>query len=190
MVEVPRQLASSGRALEDAFFRRGADRVRERLRAHGGDAAAETTAGEIPIDAQLIERLGRLGIGAETLTALTLIPLAEVVWADGVMEQPERLAVLAGAEACGMHPGTPAAELLSVWLDERPGPELLEVWRQLIGGICAELSIEARLRLQREIVGRARDVAESAGGVMGFGAVSREEERVLTQLEGAFRLQL
>jgi hypothetical protein len=35
-------------------------------------------------------------------------------------------------------------------------------------------------------VGQARAVAESAGGVLGFGAVSRAEERVLERLGEAF----
>ena len=186
-VAVAPRLESSGRALEDAFFRRRADAVRERLRTQPADAGGSD--GALDLDPSLLERLQALGIGAETLTALTLIPLVQVAWADGVMEDPERVAVLAGAERCGLRARSPSAELLAAWLEEPPGPELFEVWRELIRGICAELSVEARLRLRREIVGRARDVAESAGGVMGFGAVSREEEQVLANLENAFGIQ-
>ena len=55
-----------------------------------------------------------------------------------------------------------------------------------IDAISRELSIEARLRLKAALVGRAREVAEAAGGVMGFGSVSREEERVLEEMGDAF----
>ena len=125
---------------------------------------------------------------ADTLAALTLIPLVEVAWADGRMEDSERKAVLEGAEACGIEPTSPSAALLDAWLEERPDAELLEVWRRLIRAICESLSWEARARLEAAIVGRARDVAESAGGVLGYGSVSDEEERVLETLGAAFQL--
>jgi hypothetical protein len=43
------------------------------------------------------------------------------------------------------------------------------------------------MRLQSVIIGMARNVAEAAGGFLGFGSVSRSEERVLAELESAFQ---
>jgi predicted RND superfamily exporter protein/CRP-like cAMP-binding protein len=185
-IEVEQPPEPSGRALDDVFFQRGAEQVRSSLRAP--ETGRADTASDLPIDAQLARGLTSLGIGPDTLAALTLFPLAAVAWADGVMEEAEREAVLAGAEGCGLRPATPSAELLSTWLAEQPGPELLRAWGELIDRICTGLSVEGRLRLRGELVGRARDVAEAAGGVMGFGAVSREEEQVLEELDRAFRL--
>jgi predicted RND superfamily exporter protein/CRP-like cAMP-binding protein len=179
----PEPLARGGRALDDAFFRRGAEAVRARLRA-GDEAAADPD--DHRIDPSLVDELTQLGVGAETLIALTLIPLVEVAWADGRLEESERRAVLAGAEACGIDPDSPSAALLRAWLDQPPEAELLALWRRLIRTICASLSYEARARLEAAIVGRARDVAESAGGVLGFGSVSDDEERVLATLGAAF----
>ena len=42
------------------------------------------------------------------------------------------------------------------------------------------------MRLKENLVGRARTVAEAAGGFLGIGAISTEEESVLGELEGAF----
>jgi len=183
----PEPVAQHGRALDDAFFRRGADAVRAQL--HGADRDEGEVAGlgdATRIDPGLVSQLTALGVRGDTLAALTLIPLVEVAWADGRMEPSERDAVMGGAEACGIDPGSPSAALLRGWLDDRPGPELIDVWQRLIEALCASLSYEARTRLERAIVGRARDVAESAGGVLGFGAISSEEEQVLDALGTAF----
>jgi predicted RND superfamily exporter protein/CRP-like cAMP-binding protein len=180
----PEPLARGGRALDDAFFQRGADAVRAQLRADGGGSSP--AADDTRMDASLVGQLTGLGVRADTLAALTLIPLVEVAWADGVMEDAERTAVLAGAQACGIEADSPSAVLLRAWLEERPDPGLFDVWRRLIRTICTSLSWEARERLESAIVGRARDVAESAGGVLGFGSVSSEEERVLQTLGATF----
>ncbi len=182
----PEPVEQHGRALDDVFFRRGADAVRAQLQSDADGSAAASIGGESRIEPALVRELTALGVRGDTLAALTLIPLVEVAWADGLMEPSERDAVLRGAEECGIEPASPSAALLRVWLDERPGPDLFDVWRRLIGVICASISYEARMRLERAIVGRARDVAESAGGVLGFGAVSGEEDQVLDALGAAF----
>lgn len=184
-----RRLDSQTRALEDAFFRREADAYRrELLRIHGeapSEAAAEA---ETRVDPSVAARLAQLGIRADTLAALTLIPLVEVAWADGVMEAREREAVLRSAERVGVDPQGPDHGLLRVWLENRPEPALMEAWRSFIEAVCGELSVEGRIRLRDVLVGRAREVAEAAGGFLGLGRVAREEEEVLSELERAFRL--
>ena len=133
-------------------------------------------------------RLVEMGIRADTLAALTLIPLVEIAWADGRLEATERRAVLAGAEASGLAPDTASFGLLEGWLDRRPEPELLATWRDYIEAVSRELSIESRQRLRDHIMGRARAVAESAGGFMGVASISRPEEQMLQELERAFEI--
>ncbi len=183
-VDAARQarLETRGRALEDAFFQREADAFRSRL----GDRDAGKTAPGKPDPAELVAGLTRLGIGAETLAALTLIPLVQVAWADGHMDEREKRAILAGAESSGIDPESPSFGLLRVWLERPPDPGLDALWRSYIETVCGALSVEARLRLRSGILGHARDVATSAGGVMGLGAISRSEEQVLSRLEAAF----
>ncbi len=77
-------------------------------------------------------------------------------------------------------------ELLRIWLETPPGPEVRLAWQEYIRAVCRELSVEGCLRLRAAIVGRARNVAATAGGFLGVGAVSRAEERVLESLEQAF----
>jgi hypothetical protein len=179
-------LETRGRALQDAFFRREADAYRaqllERERESGGELPASARDG----DPALIDRLTGLGIRADTLAALTLIPLVEVAWADGRMDASEKHAVLRGAESSGITPGSPSFGLLRLWLDRRPDQGVMDLWRAYIEAVCGALSVEARMRLRDAILGCARDVAAAAGGVLGVGAISQAEERVLSELESSF----
>ena len=165
-------LIASTQTLEDAFFR--------------SNALANLTLSDGPDDSMWTGPLADLGIDPSTLAALTLIPLIEVAWADGKMEDGERSAVLAGAEAHGITTHSSSFRLLEMWLNDPPEPDLVAAWRQYIRAACETLSFEGKLRLKDSILGRARDVAESAGGFLGFRSVSPAEERVLSRLEQAF----
>ena len=177
------ELDDRGRVLEDAFFRAEADRFRDQL---VGDGEREGGASEE--DHAVVQRLSELGIRSDTLAALTLIPLVEVAWADGEMDEREREIVLGAARSNGISADGAGFELLRVWLDERPDPHLFQAWHAYMEAITGALSVETRIRLKDTIVGRARAVAEAAGGFLSLAAVSRAEEEVLEALERAFRV--
>ena len=179
-------LYERGRALEGAFYRSDSDPWRELRRSEAAAAQAIAEASGLE-DPALFARLAGLGIRAETLPALTLLPLVEVAWADGKLEAREREAVLAGAESTGIGVESPSHGLLRLWLEDRPPSDLTSIWREFIAAACGELSRDERRRLRANIVGRARRVAEAAGGILGLGSrVSAEEEAVLADLERAF----
>lgn len=179
-----------GRALEEAFFQKQHEQQLARLRLQQEQEEARealAAASGIHDDPELLDRLAGLGIRAETLAALTLIPLVEVAWADGKMEAREREAILRGAESSGIAPGSPSHGLLEIWTQDRPAPELLASWERYIAALSAELSADQKWHLEERIVGRARAVAEAAGGFLGLGSkVSAEEEAMLSRLEKAF----
>ena len=63
----------------------------------------------------------------------------------------------------------------------------MDSWKQYIAALCKELSADQRWHLEEKIVGRARAVAEAAGGFLGLGSrVSRVEEEILSEMEHAF----
>jgi hypothetical protein len=180
------KLEERGRALDEAFYRSDPDPWRELRRSEAAAAEALAEASGLA-DPALLARLAGLGIRAETLAALTLIPLVEVAWADGKMDAREKAAVLSGAESTGIDAGNPSHGLLRLWLDDPPAPDLVAVWREFIAAVCRELTPDERKRLRSKVVDRARRVAEAAGGILGLGShVSAEEEAVLADLGRAF----
>ena len=175
-------------ALEEAFFRKENERLRTRLHEERERREARDALGrECGVaDASLLDRLVQLGIHADTVEALVLVPLAMVAWADGKMDPRERDAVLAAAAVSGIAPGSPSHALLESWTREKPSPLLFESWRSYIAALSDQLTADHRWHLEEQILGRARAVAEAAGGFLGLAKVSREEEAVLAELERAF----
>ena len=175
-------------ALEESFFRKENERLRERMRiAREREAARKALASELGLrDEALLERLLDLGIRIDTVEALALAPLAFVAWADGEMEPHEHDAVMKGAEGSGIAPGSPGYALLETWTKQPPPEELMESWSAYIQALVRQLSADQRAALEERILGRARAVAEAAGGFLGLAKVSKEEEALLTELERAF----
>jgi hypothetical protein len=178
------------RAIEDAFFERaggGAASFREALAAEEREAAGALGRATGVDDPALLARLAALGIRPETLAALTLIPLVEVAWADGVMDAKERDAVLASAVTSGIAEESASHRLLELWTLERPSPALLEAWRAFIGALVASLGARECANLRKKLIGRAVAVANAAGGLLDARPnISAEERAVLHDLDAAF----
>lgn len=182
-------LKTRGRHLEETFFNKESDKLLEQLRLqHEEQEALDALASASSItDPDLLGRLAAIGIRAETLAALTLVPLVEVAWADGVMEAPEREAILRGAASSGIAEDSCSYGLLAIWTEDRPPPEMMDSWCEYMRALCAELSPDQRRHLENEVLGRARAVAEAAGGFLGLGSkISRVEEGVLAKMESVF----
>ena len=133
----------------------------------------------------MLEKLVDLGLDAASWVALSLVPLVEVAWADGSLEPQEREAILAAASEQGIEPGSPSRALLESWLTTRPEPALFAAWGAYATGLAAKLT-DDRARCAREIVERARKVAQAAGGMLGIASISDAEKRVIAALEKPF----
>jgi hypothetical protein len=177
------------RALEDEFFARENEKLRQQLRAKmESQAHREGLAKASGIShPDVLDHLVKLGLDAQTVIALGLVPLIDVAWADGKMAERERLAVLSAAREKGIDDASPAGLLLASWLSSPPPPKLREVWIDYVRALCRELSPLEREELRDDLLGRARAVAEAAGGFLGLGSkVSSEEQQELARLEAAF----
>lgn len=172
------------KALEEVFFQKESRKLLERLRAQREAAASRAAlAGATGIDdTAILDPLLAQGVRAESATALALVPLLAVAWASGRIETMERESLLCTAAELGLSEDSPAGELLRHWLDERPPPLLLEAWEDYVRLLCTRLSAADRDRLASQLLDRARRIAESAGGVLGIGAVSASEAAVLKDL--------
>lgn len=185
----PEVLRDRGRSLEDEFFRREDQRLLAKLNELKAvettrDALAKASGIAKP---DVLDKLLGLGIKAETVTALSLVPLVEVAWADGSLDAKERRAVLDRARESGVAPGSTAQTLLEAWLERRPDPKLLDAWTQMVRGIRDQLGPDEVARLKAGLLDQARAVASASGGVLGIGAkVSGAEAAMLAKLEAAF----
>jgi tellurite resistance protein len=178
-------LTDRRRSVEEAFFAKQNEALRVQLRTGQGSetpAAALRDASGIG-DAVVLDTLVRLDVGPEGAAVLALVPLVAVAWADGDLDWKEREALLTAAENAGLDPSGTSYALFETWLDHQPPASLLGQWKDFVRSLQPSMTGEARAAMTREILGKARAVAEAAGGFLGLGRVSNAEEAVLADLE-------
>jgi hypothetical protein len=177
------------KALENSFFAKQEEKLLMELRSkkQAEDSKQGLTEASGITDSALITTLVRLGIKAETLAALSLAPLVAVAWADGNVDDKERVSILAAAAEIGIQPHHIGYQLVESWLARRPSRELDQAWDDYVGALKDVLSPVECNALRDDLLGRARRVAEASGGILGFGnKVSKEEKVVLDRLQAAF----
>jgi hypothetical protein len=189
MADHPKILGERGKTLEDEFFRKEDERLIAKLRELKAKEASREELGRISgiKNTAILDRLVQLGIHAETMAALSIVPLAEVAWADGAIDAKEVQAILDRAAKAGVTPGSASHDLLKSWLERRPEPRLLTAWIQMVQGINENLTPEQVEALRAGLVERVRAVASASGGVLGVGKVSSAESEMIRKLESAFR---
>jgi hypothetical protein len=138
---------------------------------------------------EVLQQLIAQDIHAEMLAAFLLIPILEVVWADGEVQPEERNVVLHAIEEAGIQKSSVAFRLTEQWLERQPEPKLMKLWTDYTRELMGHLTIESQECIKRTVIGHARAVAEACGGFLGFGRISGEEQKVLSALEAAFKIQ-
>ncbi len=182
-------LHERGQAMEEAFFhdvdKRLLEQMKSRLQA---DEERKHLANVTGIgDESVLNDLLEQGITAETLASVGLIPLIAVAWADGKMEPRERDAVLRAAREIGISDDHSGLAVVAAWLNKQPGPELLAAWKEYVGALRKSLDAASMEQVKNSVIGRARKVAESAGGFMGIvNTVDPAEKEILQQLNDVF----
>ena len=179
---------ANGRSLEDAFFleqdRKLIEKRAELKKMQRNKEALAAVSGIK--NENVLDQLVRLNVSPETLAALAVVPLIEVVWADGHVDEKERTVVIEHAQKQGILPGSIEHDLLERWLNQRPGDDLLVAWQHYVEAICERVTPEQRAILKQELLRDVRAAAEVSGGFLGFGAISPEEKAVLQKLEASF----
>jgi hypothetical protein len=177
------------RELEDVFFRQRDEELLRALREQAAVQERKKSLADVSgiSDDRLLNHLHELDVSGETLAAVSLVPLIVVAWADGSIDAKERSAVLTAAEEQGLEKSHPGHQLLERWLERKPEPRLLEAWKGYVSALSETLDDAEVEAIKAKILGRARAVAEAAGGLLGLGSkVSKAEQAVLDDLEKAF----
>jgi len=134
----------------------------------------------------ILDRLVELQVRPETLAALACIPLIEVAWADGKLDDRERDAVMKATDTLSTTGRNIDRVILEEWLKKRPDGTLMDAWVAYTHGLCHELDPAQVDVLKKELVGHARQIAEASGGILGLNRISAREEEVLLEIEKAF----
>jgi hypothetical protein len=181
-------LKAKAKALEDSFFAKENERILQELRAASAREEKRKEFQEyLNIDNdEIISALVDLEVEPETLVAFSLVPLVEVAWADGEIQLKERDAIIKAAIERGVEEGSPTCDLLRNWLQTKPDPALLEVWKGYIEELKASLGERSRAHLKSGTMGRARAIAETAGGFLGVASISAAERKMIEELEWSF----
>jgi hypothetical protein len=172
------------KARESAYFHdRDRELIRKLAEAEARKKARDELANQTGIQDQgLLDRMLDGQIESKTLQALLLVPLVEIAWANGRVDERQRKAVLAAARQKGLQEDSPADQLLRSWLTAKPPGELLDVWKQYVNALAQQMSRHKLQALRDDIMDRALFVAEAAGGILGFYRVSRKEHAKLSEL--------
>jgi hypothetical protein len=177
------------KGIEDLFFVQQDKKIIAQLRAL--EALKETKEELAKVsgikDEAVLQKLVELNIRPETLAALSLIPLIEIAWADGKVDEKEKDAMLKAAEAQGLDSKGIAYSLLKQWMTHKPGEKMMSAWEVYVQALCKELGESEKEELKAEVLGHARVIAQASGGFLGLGSkISKSEEAVLQKLEAAF----
>lgn len=182
-------LARKARTLEDEFFAKKdallIQKLRELERMERSRRALSDVSGIR--DETALNHLVELGIHPDLLATLALVPLVEVAWADGRIQENERKAILEGSTRLGMSAASVDYALLEEWLKQKPPEQMLTAWVAYIRGLCEVISPAEREEIRNTFLARARGIAQAAGSLLGLtSGISSKEEAVLRKMEAAF----
>ena len=136
---------------------------------------------------QVLDALVGLNVGPAAVMMMSVLPLIEVAWADGDVDDQERQVILEQAHALGLEQGSDAGLVLAKWLDDKPDASWSALWTDYVKELSKKLSADDRAQLKTEVLGRAKLVAEASGKVLGItSGISKAEKKVLDRLAKAF----
>ncbi|MCX6998340.1 MAG: hypothetical protein NTV49_14960 [Kiritimatiellaeota bacterium] len=181
------------KALEDAFFlERDKKLIQQMKEMKKMEETRENLSKVSGITNQhLLQKLVDLKVSAETVASISVVPLVEVAWADGKVDEEEKGVILSALISMNFKKGGIDYALVEQWLAHQPPAELLTAWTEYVQGLCQALPVKDREALKKNIMHHAHAVAEAMGGFLGLTSrVSKEEKAMLKKLEQAFEVNL
>ena len=144
------------KGLEEAFFK---DRDRQLIEKMRGELAALEEKKKLAhvtgiVEERVLHKLVQAGVRAETLAAVSLIPLVEVAWCDGAVSPEERDAVLNAAVGQGVTADSAAYEILKRWLEERPDPHIFVAWKDYVSELIQLMPQDTIAEMTRNLLDR------------------------------------
>jgi len=180
--------AERGRALEDEYFRKKDRELIEKLRRA---TAVDQARGELSkqtglTDPAMLAALQELGLTAETVSLLPLVPVVELAWAEGGITPAERQLVVSMARSRGIAEGSASDALLNGWMASRPSPEQFARATRVMSALLDSHAPVAKDLTADQLVKYCEQIASASGGLFGlpFRAISMEERNLLSRIAG------
>ena len=180
-------LKSRARSLEDSFFVNKDKKLLENLKKMKEMEETIKSLQEVSgiKNKDFLKKLVKLEIPPHVLASLKVIPLVEVAWADGNVDEKEKKVIMEIIKK-EKYLGKIDMELLESWISMKPERKLLDAWINYIKGLCSQLSKDESNILGEGILGHLKDVAAASGGFLGIGKISVREQKTIEKLESAF----
>lgn len=124
-----------------------------------------------------------LGFDKKTSRILHLVPLLQVAWADGDVDQDEKEAILSAARRNGVDDRSEAYDFLSLLMEKQPSDTFFSRVHAVIASLIESESLE-KADLFREM----ENVADASGGLFGFGKTSASEKKLISELKTILKL--
>jgi hypothetical protein len=128
----------------------------------------------------LLQQLHHLGIDRRNLRALPLLPLVEVAWADGRIQDAERGYI--EQKAVEHKLSEEDRLMLGNWFSHQPSLGYTQSAHTALSWLRRHGDPALSPTMLTSVVDDARKVAEAAGGLLGFGRVCRAEREALARL--------
>lgn len=175
---------TSRHALEEAFTREIDNLLMGRLQTQAeSDEAKERLAKATGWnDQKLISQLASLGVTAEGLMAVQIVPLVLIAWANHGVDHKEREFVMSKAERFGVRERSESYALLEHWLRHRPPVTLFDIWRRFIRYELASMPPRSRERLVVLMKNQMVAAARCSGGFLGLRRICANEHRLITAM--------
>ncbi|MBF0206716.1 MAG: TerB family tellurite resistance protein [Oligoflexia bacterium] len=138
---------------------------------------------------KILQKFIDLQIPLEIVASLAVIPLIEIAWADGKIDEQEKKMVLNSITSLGIEKTNIEHELIERWLEHKPDQKLLDAWKSYIHGICEQITQEEKKQMEEELLKHVYSIAEASGGILNTGIgnkVSNREQELINQLQSAF----
>lgn len=184
----PQTFERRATTLEDKFFHELDQKLCARLQEQWNrEQELKALREETGITEQsVLERLLDIGIHPGMIRAILLVPAVSVAWANGFVDMRERAALLQAAEEAGISAESESAQLLGLWLKTKPGPGLFAAWQHYVAALRHTVDSATYHTLQESATALAERIAVTAGGILGLGAISADERRVISQVADTF----
>jgi pSer/pThr/pTyr-binding forkhead associated (FHA) protein len=129
-----------------------------------------------------------MGLRRTSAPVLSLLPLIEVAWADGVIQQDERDLILS-ISRYQFDFSDDAVDMLDAWLSYRPRQEYLERGRAVLRALAEHAEAGVEVKSLGEVLAFCDDVAKASGGLFGFGRVDQREREALAKIASTLGLK-